>query len=75
MVIVALLMCAAGYVWVWCVCDSQADQIEAMSREMDRLRHAADFWPAMLRAELIALEMRLRAWMESRNGAEGERKR
>jgi len=69
MVIVALALCAAGYVWVWLVCDSQADQIDEMSQEIETLRHDSEYWPTLIRAELLRMEMRLRAWMEERDGA------
>jgi len=66
-------MCAmsvGGCAWLWCVCDLQADQIDAMGREIERIRHDSEYWPTLVRAELLAMEMRLRAWMEARDGAE-----
>jgi len=63
----AVVFC--GFVWLWIVCDRQADQIEAQGRELQRLNVDKNFWPVLLRTELLRMEMRLRAWMEERDGA------
>ena len=74
MVIAALVVAAAGFVWLYCVCERQARQIDAMSVEVEQLRRDSEFWPVVVRVELLRMEMRLRAWMEARDGAE-ERER
>jgi len=66
---VLVAVVAAGFLWLWAVCDRQADQIDDMGAEVERLRQDSDFWPALIRVELLKMEMRLRAWMEERDGA------
>ena len=61
MVIAALVVAAAGFVWLYCGCERQARQIDAMSVEVEQLRRDSEYWPVVVRAELLRMEMRLRA--------------
>lgn len=63
---VAVALCG----WLALTVRDQAQKIESMGREIERLRHDADFWPQLVRTELLRFEVRLRAWMEERDGDE-----
>ena len=58
----------AGIVCLSLTVADQTRQIDAMSREIDGLRRDAEFWPALVRAEFLRLEVRLRKLMEEWHG-------
>ena len=58
----------AGVVWLSLTVADQTRQIDAMSREIDGLRRDSEYWPALVRAEFLRLEVRLRKLMEEWHG-------
>ena len=74
LIVAALVALTVGFLWQYSVSMRQADQIDAMCRKVERMQRDADYWPALIRSELLRMEMRLRAWMEARDGVE-ERER
>ena len=63
LVCVIMALAAIGAVAAMsCRIAEQSDEIEAMDKEIHALRHDAEFWPALIRVELVRMEARLKAW-------------
>lgn len=69
LVIAAVLLAAAGSIVLLSMrVGAQADEIEGLRRQVEGMRRDSEYWPALIRVEMLRMEARLKAWL--RDGEE-----